>query len=600
MAADTGRVAPPPDSREHAECLSYAMSCVHAGEGLLDQYIPEWQENYRALMALPSRRNRVRRPSWQSGVRIPYIAEQIFTLLPRLVDNNFSVDLIPQQYGTPRASLRAGEKVISHTLWRDNFVTKQAQLMLINAFVGYSWAKTSWLFEERQRTVRSTSQQIAMGMPPTYEKTLRINDRATNTVLHPFDALHDPKAQVLEGASFVAHRYFDTVENVRRKARQAMPDGSVRGIYDNTDLLKEGIRQRQQELPEEVPTWVTQRVKGDKECEIIEVWSRSRDRLYTIANRELVLRDVRNPFHHCDLPFSCAITQPDVLRLKGISEVELLRSMQQMLWLLENQKLDNTRLNMDMVLLIRDTVENFDEFLIEPGAKWPVQNPSSDVQALQLPQPQLASAQDIESLRGRLQAMVGMTYLSGADPGAMGVNQNTASGLMAIQEESNRRVDFRLGLVRELCYTRIADQVLALTQQFMDDPLHLPLLGRDSEVIAITPDLIAPKAWARSRALTDTLSKSLKQQNANTMLAAMSGAIGTPIPTAQGPKMVTIEPILELLAESIDRDVNDFLTDLPPAEASAPVPTLGGAETAPPNVGAPYGATGQLESPAVY
>lgn len=576
--------------------MSYVQKCILEGEELLNAYVPEWQANYRAMLALPSKRRRQRRPAWQSDVRIPYIAEQIFTLLPRLVDPNFKVDLIPQQFGTPRLSLRAGERVLDRDLWLDKWTSKQAQLMLINSFVGYAWTKTTWLFEEKRRTVRARPEEMVPapwgpGKPAVYDKTMVVNDRPVNSICHPYDIMHDPAGTTVESCKWIAHRYFCSVSEVRKKARRKMDDGSFAGVYDNTDQVRGGLKERMHELPRDIPQWILSRMHGSDMCEVIEVWSRENDRLYTVVNREVVLRDVRLPFWHCDLPFSCAMTQPDVLRLKGLDEVTLLRSLQQMLWLIENQKLDNTRLSMDMVLLIRDTVENHDHLLLAPGAKWRVPNPSSDVVPLQLPQPQLASTGDIESLRGRLQAITGLTYLTGGDASAMGVNQNTASGLMAIQEEGNRRVDFRLGLVSELCYTRVCDQFLQLRQQFQTDEVMITM-GRDQEMIRVPPDLIAPKMWARSRALTDTLSKTLKQQNANTAITALTGALGTPIPSKDGlMKQVTLEPAIELLAESMEREAADFWVDAPPPMLDPTMaPQFAGAGTAPPNTGDPNAA----------
>lgn len=588
------RVAPDVDSDEHADCLKYVLDCVTEGEQNQQQYVDPWVESYRSFMALASatKQRKSRRPQWQSDIRNPYVYEQFMTLLPRMVDPNFKVDLIPQQIGTPRQSLRAGEKLIEHTLRRDLWFTKQAQLMQITMLFGIGWVKTSWLYEEKMRRRRSTAMEQAMGAGAFQDILVPINDRATNTVCHPFDVLWPARALTLETAGWVIHRYFDTVPNIRKKARKRGEDGRLMGLYDNTDQVQGGAKQRDHQLPNEIeiPKLVTGRMLGN-EVEVIELYSRERDRLYTVVNRQIVLRDVRMPFWHGDVPMSMAITQPDVQQLVGINETHMLQSLQRMLWLLENQRLDNTRISMDIVLLIKDTVEDIGDFVLEPGAKWPVTN-MNDVQPLTMPQPQVASSQDLEMLRGRMQALSGMTYLGGADQGAMGVNQNTASGLMAIQEESNRRVDFRLQLVRELCYQRVCDQTLALAQQFMDEPVVLPVDGRTQEMLTVTPELIGPKMWAHSRVLSDSLSKTLKGNNANQMMQSVAALMSAPIQTPLGPKNVSPYPVLELAAESIDRDVNDFLVD-PPAPDPMQLMAQMGAGTAPPN---PEGVPGDYGS----
>lgn len=592
------KVAPPPGSREHEACRRYIMECVEAGENLQGGYIEEWQENARAFYAMASK-GAVRKAPWQSDTRNPYVFEQIMTLLPRLVDPRPRFDFIPQTPGAGREQVRASEHTVDYYMWRDNFNVQQARLMLPTCIFGVGWMKTSWKFRQVDRLIAAKPHEILAppygpGLPPLREEKVTVDDRAIGTVCHPYDVLWDPQAVTMETADWVAHRVFMSHDQLRAKRRRKDPrTGRMIGLYENVDEVGESMRERDWQLPNEVPQHVEERRKKDQ-VEVIELWSRSRDRLYVIANRSIVLRDIRNPLLHADLPFSSAITQPDILKLVGISEVSMLTSLQQMLWLLENQKLDNTRLNMDTVLLIRDTVENFDELIIEPGARWPVMNPQGDVQPLQMPQPQLAATSDIESLRARLQAITGMTYLSGASGGNMGVDQNTATGIMSLQEESNRRVDFRLGLVRSLCYERHADQTLQLAQQFMTSPITHRPDGRHGEVVQIDPTLIAQKMWVRSTLLTDTLSKSIKSQNANTALAAIQPFLGTPLPNG---KQLNPVPAFELLAQSMDTDLEEWMQDPPPVDPSAMAAMMGGQ---PPSGGATPSAPGEYPGAAVY
>lgn len=564
-------VAPPPGSGDHQKCLNVVLKCLSDVEPVHTVKVQQWQELFRAFYAQRGTSDRLQLADWQSDVRSPYVQEQALNLLPRLVSADPKVDYIPMQHGTPFVSTKAASRVVNAYNERDNFFFTQARAMLPAIITGVSWVKTGWMYNERTRWVKAQPYELAQTGQSFTQKRIVLDDRASDTVCHPYDVLEDPRAVTMETCGWIIHRTFMSVGQVHARQRMQRADGTWTGVYENTQYVKgKGGHQRDRNLPNEIPAQVTARMKDD-ECEILELWHRELDRTITIANRHVVLRDVQMPYDHCDLPFQCVITHPDVMRLNGLSEVQALMGLQSMLWLIENQRLDNMRLSLDTVLLIRDTIENFDELVLEPGAKWPLQNPQSDVVPFQMQPPPLASMQDIEQLRGRLQSILGLGYLGGADPNASGFDQNTASGLASLQEEANRRVDFRLSVVRSLFLKRNCDQKLQLAQQFMTEPLHAP--QSDGDVLGtIDPALIAPRMWVTSRLLTDTMSKSLKgqqlQQNLGAFIQLMN--LGMPLPGGQVPNPM---PFLEQFADLTDHEVDDFLMPNPqPPAPQTPTP----------------------------
>lgn len=565
-AADDGRMAAPCGSEEHRSRLQHVLSRLSSAEELHKRLVPGWLENYRAFRAMPTSATPRDREDWQSDVRSPYVAEQVLTMQPRMVEGRPAVDVMRQDPTTPEQVARAQSRYLSHNLWIDSFPMKSARLALHTILFGVGWSKQSFLHEQRIRDVvnRHTGQRERV--------PLTIANRPTSSIPHPINSLWDPTAETLETARYVIMRTVTTVGQVRAKERKQVevrqPDGTRKkqwvGIYSNTEHVHEGGRTGQDEqFPNQLdipdpPSYVKDQCKGGR-VELLEVLDKELDRIFTVANRSVLLRDQRMPWWHGEIPVACAVTTPDVGTLHGIAEVDWIRPLQEMLWLLENQRLDNTRLQMDMVLLVRDTLMDIDDYQLAPGAKWPVTN-MDDVQVLQYAQPQLASFQDIESIRGRLQAIIGSAFMTGGDSSAMGVNQETASGLLSIIEEGNRRVDFRMNLMR-LCYERMLQQQLSDAAQFLEDQVFVPGGARGSDPIPVSPEVLAAKSWVRVTLGSETGLKSLRQQMAAGLLQAAQLFKGTPIPTPDGMRMFNEKPLVEIMAEAWDKEPEEFLFD---------------------------------------
>jgi hypothetical protein len=563
-------MAPAWGSEDHRSRLQHVLSRLSAAEELHKRLVPVWLENYRAFRALPTSATPRDKEDWQSDVRSPYVAEQVLTMQPRLVEGRPSVDVLRQDPSTPQAWATTQARYLSHNLWLDQFPMKAARAALHTILFGVGWSKQSYLYEKRTRDIVNRVTGECQATP------LIISNRPTTSIPHPINAMHDPTAETFETARFLIFRTVTTVGQVRGKERKLKrtPDPNTAtgyreewvGIYSNTEYVTGGGRTGQKNEskfpnqldPPDEPSYVKDMVKGQR-VELLEVLDKELDRVFVVANRCVLIRDQRMPWWHGEIPAACAVTTPDVGTLHGIAEVDWIRPLQEMLWLLENQKLDNTRLQMDMVLLVRDTLMDLDDYQLAPGAKWPVTN-MDDVQVLQYAQPQLASMGDIESIRGRLQAIIGSAFMTGGDSSAMGVNQETASGLMSIIEEGNRRVDFRMNLMR-MFYERILQQQLSDAAQFLEDSIFVPAASRGADPIPVSPDVLAAKGWVRVTLGSETGNRSFKQQMAAGILQAAQGFKGTPIPTEQGMRVFNEKPLVEIMAEAWDREPEEFLFD---------------------------------------
>jgi hypothetical protein len=84
-----------------------------------------------------------------------------------------------------------------------------------------------------------------------------------------------------------------------------------------------------------------------------------------------------NPFWHGRKPFVVCSAIPDMFQIPGVSVIEGLAQMQEMLWTLTNLRLDATRMAANLITLIRGDVDNPTTTSGRPNAQWIVTDPNA-------------------------------------------------------------------------------------------------------------------------------------------------------------------------------------------------------------------------------
>lgn len=568
--ADDTIYAPPVDSDEHKKLLAEALSMVRSAEDKHRKVIPDWVDNYNAFMTQPTSRSPVPENDWQSNVRTPYIAEQVLTMLPRIVEGRPTVDVLKNDSSISDDIVRAQKQYLRNVIHQDNFAYKSSLWGLSNILFGIGWSKQSWLYSCKKRSYRD---RITGELN---SKKIVVNNRPTMDIGHPFDVMPDPLAYTLDNARFVVWRTVVSKQRIIDNKRELVTrkDGSKewQGRYYNTEHVHEvDSNQREYRLfdePNENSIYEAHlNEKTRKRVEILEIFDNEKDRLIVIANRKVVLRSQKMPWWHCQMPVSAMVTTPSLGSMTGVAEAYWMVPIQEHLQMIENRRLDNTLLQMDSVLLINERVFDKDDFQTAPGAKWAVSR-SDDVVPLQHAQPQLYAAQDLAELRGRLQSIIGTAYMTGGENS--GMNQDTASGLLSIIEEGNRRVDYRMNLAR-VGYERALQQMLSLGAQYLEDVTYVPGDSRSKDPLPVSPDDLARDTSVRVTLGSETGMKSLKQQMAQNLLQSAAVLMGTEIPTSSGNKVFNPYPIIEAMADAYDKDPEDFLTEMQAVQqATAP------------------------------
>jgi hypothetical protein len=279
--------------------------------------------------------------------------------------------------------------------------------------------------------------------------------------------LHQAAVSV-EKALRITHRVFYTFDELKRLEQQ--------GVYENVDLLKESrdvsteiLSQRERDL------FDVDRTK-DK-IEVIEQWRVQPDgslKVISVGNRKVELRNKPNPFWHGRYPFQVCSGTPDLFRIPGISDIEAIEQLQEMMWTLQNQRIDNLQLLNNAIVLIADDVDDPDLFEFAPGEKWLVSRPDQ-VSFLKVdPMTAQLSLQAESQLKADLQAISGgAPWLSGDNTSA---NANTATEASLLTTMAQRRV-----AAKKQFYiqddAKVGEMFLLLDQQFLTEPRYVDIVG---------------------------------------------------------------------------------------------------------------------------
>jgi hypothetical protein len=153
--------------------------------------------------------------------------------------------------------------------------------------------------------------------------------------------------------------------------------------------------------------------------------------------------------------------------MRGFSETEVVEDVQEALQTLQNMTIDNVHLTTMRGVTYREgSVSDPNAIELKPRFKWPVQD-HDDIRPFEI-QP---IASDVFTERQRLLADLQLVsgvnpYVSGSDMGS--VDQNTATGVTALQEVASRLLRFKAGIIQYKGYQRTFEQWAEMVKQFAE------------------------------------------------------------------------------------------------------------------------------------
>ncbi len=592
--------------------IEYVDGCKGHHDKLMAK-IDERADSYHALVD-------AQKESWYSALYPPYVMHIVETTLASMVEDRLVGRIKPrltlEGHIDPASKQRSIEGAKAHdTLlnWQSkhaSFTDVQRPFLLQNAIAGITVAKTYWIEEqERRRRMVVIDEPLTddfgeplmdpMGQPMTSpqlsEETGYITtyDGPHTEVIDIHDFFWEESALTLPKSRYVIHRIRISRDELERGFRDGGPYGPDNGgwTWKQVEQRLGSIKETKDEYPQR---WGNKDVDHNKNLlQIWECWDQFTDEVTTIVERDALLayKD-QFPFFHERPPFTVCTTQTDLFKFVGISQVEKVAALQQMLWSLSNQRMDNLRLINNAIVLFNPALEDVDALKYAPGAMWPVESPDLVNMWTPNPIPAEISLGTEALIKGDMQNLAStFPFSSGAE--SQTVDQKTATGASIVTSLAQRSIDMAKQPVMRAWEAILNDWVL-LNQQFILEAVAVAVPGEDDEdkVEIIVPEMLVGDYEFELEAMPSALMKQEKQAQGQALLQLMLQAAPIILPLAQAgqTRMINFDKVIEFYLEAMDiEDPDQFFMSEAPQQAQLPA----GGQSGQPANGNGAGAGGQ-------
>lgn len=432
---------------------------------------------------------------WKHQIHPPYAFNLIETIISSSVEQGLFLSARPCPQGDVSleeaqqqlSRVEDVEALIAHEQKVDDMDAKQRPFFLTAAIGGRGVLKSGWAYSEGatkrqgiQETEVHDDDGNLLGTTPTITEITDngiLRDHSTTIVVDPRDFLIHEGARAIQpwedgGAQFLFHRMYYSYEQLK----MIEASGFIKGV----DYLKDYERSSSVEEYTDRTAEVYAIDKRKDQIEVLEYWCFEDGAVHRawVGNKQVLLRDMEtDPFWHGGYPFILGSSMPLPFSTIGMSEIELIIQLQEMLWEIQNQRLDNLELVNNAIYVIAQDIEDPTAFQAYPGALWEVERPDQ-VQALTPPYQAAEIALQSEALlKGDLQNVTSAAPFAGGAETAT-VDQKTATGASIVMNAAQQRMqyrkyEFQRGIKAE------AEMRLKNCQQFIDGEQLAHIVGPD-------------------------------------------------------------------------------------------------------------------------
>jgi hypothetical protein len=348
---------------------------------------------------------------------------------------------------------------------------------------GFTVGKVYWLTKDIKRQYLDETPQAIYdeaggtidmaNQLDTYEETVRIRDDPTLEVRDVRDFMYPESAVSLEAAPWVIDRTYVTYQTLQRLEKLGVYQ-NVKYVketrYDESNASTDPVKQREHRLRN------VDRTRGL--VEIVEYWTD--EYVTTIANGQILLRHRPNPFSHGRKPFVVCSAIPDLFQIPGVSVIEGLAQMQELLWTLMNMRIDATRVAASVITMIRGDVDDPEQYEFAPEAQWIVPDPNA-VKTLDMSAAAAAAQSTLQSeglLRGDIQNVMGGLPFTGSTT-SQNLPTDTATGVSIVTNIAQAILARRKGMHQQM-YSQVGQLFLELDQQFLREDRLVEVIGEDN------------------------------------------------------------------------------------------------------------------------
>lgn len=401
--------------------------------------------------------------SWRSTLHVKYGMQIVDQASANLAEGIPSVRCLPRRPGDEDPA-EALENVLNYFADLDHLAEKEIAVTQTALIYAVSAGKIDWCYDEDNGRV--------------------IEDRPRFTPWDPYNIWWDPYADSVDSASYIVLRsYLTKTELEKMRYHPGEGDQGGYGSYRNLDLLYASgdapkPDQSQQNKLLQPPAGLLR-----DRFEILEFWWDSPAGLQcsVVGNRKVLLRDGPSPYRMRSKPVVISNSRPDLFRIEGIAETELVDSLQRALNEIGQLRLDQMKMTVLRGATVRETTPDIRQLVFRPGFLWPVQD-HDDVKMVEPGSLPPEAYKEDEVLLGRMQYISGITpYISGSSA-AGAVDQGTATGTTLLTQNASKLLQLKAQIIHNKTWQRLFEQWGALSRQFLGDGTAVRILGPNKQV----------------------------------------------------------------------------------------------------------------------
>ena len=481
------------------EALKAARDAYEEDRKAHDEAVSQMERHYRAYRGVLEGGSEA--DSWNTKYH-PAVAFQILeTVVAGLVDPKPRWMLIPKaRFVTPpevadvRAAAAQLELLLAFQRKTPSFLRDQRIHRLQALICRLTAKKISWGYETRAYNDWETYQE-----PIHDDEGFQIGSVDKMRKVEGLEVVRDdPKSEVVDvrhliipqhardwdSAPHVTHRLFLSFDEIKRRECKTnggkQHDGECQGgYYHDVDKLKDKERGSSASESNTQGRELFNYAPHPDDITILEHWSIAPDgtiMLTVVGNGDVLLRHQESPYNHGKFPFTVTSGTPYPFRVHGISDVEQIMELQDMVWSLASQRMDNTKLVNNAIVLLREDMDDPDAFEFYPGARNTVADPQQVTMwtpDIRLAEVTLSAEQmvkrDMESISG------GSQWLSGDASMNAGGTATEASLMTTLAQ---RRVAAKRQFFLE-ADAEEGNQYIQLNDQLLTEDRYLQVVGAE-------------------------------------------------------------------------------------------------------------------------
>jgi hypothetical protein len=287
--------------------------------------------------------------------------------------------------------------------------------------------------------------------------------------------------------------------------------------------------------------------------------------------------------------------------MSGISQVEKIAHLQEALWSVTNQRLDNLELiNNAIVMYNEQMVDDPEDLVFGPRERWPLQGPVQEAVQMWAPNPvpaqismpaEMQIKQDIQNLAG------GFPFTSTSE--ASNVKADTATEAALVSSLAQRSVSQTKMRLND-AYARMGQMMIELNQQFLTDETKVVAIGADDEyeLTTIIPAMLKADYDFDISPMNESLMRQERraEKQALYQLAVQSAGAHAMMAQQGMGKALNLDAFMEDVLDNHDvQDKERYFLSAPPPQAP---PGPNGGPPGGPEGGSPNGVTAPQASDA--